>query len=181
MALSKLTSGSPQPKTMKQALKARAKDLNPLIDLLNAATDGTGTGLKVASLTSDTINETTSGNGVTVDSVKLQDGMVSMLTTTLTATGSDQTDAAQIASQVVFVTGAGDAKGVKLPAVAANKIVFLINTANAELKIYPATKEKIQGKTANANITLAAYGVAIFGYKAAGDWYATEITAGAVG
>ena len=178
MTLSKLTSVSPQPKTMRQALKARAKDLDPLIDLLNAATDGTGTGLKVASLTSDTINETTSGNGVTVDSVKLQDGMVSMLTTTLAATGTTQTNAAQIASQVVFVTDANGTAGVKLPAVAANKIIFLINTANAILKIYPATGEKIQTK---ASIDLAVYGVAIFGYKAAGDWYATEITAGAVG
>jgi hypothetical protein len=39
MALSKLTSRTPQPKTMRQALKARAKDLDPLIDLLNAAGD----------------------------------------------------------------------------------------------------------------------------------------------
>jgi len=180
MALSKLTSRTPQPKTMRQALKARAKDLDPLIDLLNAATDGTGTGLAVSSLKTDTINETTSGNGITVDGVKLQDGMVSMLTTTLAATGSTQANAAQIASQVVFVTGADADKGVKLPAISANKVIFLVNTANAVLKIYPATGEKIQGGTANANISLAAYGVAIFGYKAAGDWYATEITAGAV-
>lgn len=159
---------------MEDALKVTAKDYNTLVDAFNAVVPSLG------EANADTISEYTSEAGVTVDGVKLQDGMVSMLTTTLAAAGSTQANAAQIASQVVFVTGADAATGVKLPAVAANKVIFLINTANAVLKIYPAAGEKIQGGTTNANISLAAYSVAIFGYKAAGDWYATEITAGAV-
>ena len=174
MALSKIGKTPTTINRMEDALKVTAKDYNALADAFNAVVPALG------EANADTVNEYTPGEGVTVDGVKLQDGMVSMLTTTLAATGTTQTDAAQIASQVVFVTGANATTGVKLPAVAANKIVFLINTANAVLKIYPATGEKIQGGTANANISLAAYGVAIFGYKAAGDWYATEITAGAV-
>jgi len=174
MALSKIGKTPTTINRMRDALKVTAKDYNALTDAFNAVVPALG------EANADTVSEYTSGEGVTVDGVKLQDGMVSMLTTTLAATGTTQTDAAQIASQVVFVTGANTTTGVKLPAVAANKIVFLINTANAVLKIYPATGEKIQGGTADANIALAAYSVAIFGYKAAGDWYATEITAGAV-
>ena len=174
MTLKKIGKRTTPVSRIQDALKVQAKDYNTLVDAFNAVVPSLG------EANADTISEYTSEAGVTVDGVKLQDGMVSMLTTTLPATGSTQTNAAQITSQVVFVTGANTTTGVKLPAVAANKVIFLINTANAVLKVYPASSEKIQGGAANANIALAAYSVAIFGYKAAGDWYATEITAGAV-
>jgi hypothetical protein len=75
----------------------------------------------------------------------------------------------------VFVTGADATKGVILPTVTNGKFIIVVNTANAVLKIYPASGEKIQGGTANANISLAAYSVFLCGYKASGDWYGTEI------
>lgn len=151
-----------------------ADKFNELVEEVTAINPSTNT------LKANIISEATSASGVTVDSVLLKDGMVSMATQTLAAAGYVQGDAGAITSQLVFVTGADATKGVVLPSVANGKVVFLINTANAILKIYPASGEKIQGGTANANISLAAYGVAIFGYKTAGDWYTTEITAGAV-
>ena len=147
---------------------------NPVVDKVNSLSSEDGV------VDADTISEVATGGGVTVDGVLLKDGAVSMLTQTLAATGTNQATASQIAGQLVFVTAADATTGVKLPAVANGTVIFLINTANAVLKIYPATGEKIQGGTANVNISLAAYGVSIFGYKAAGDWYSTEITGGAV-
>jgi len=57
---------------------ARAKDVNPIIDVVNAMTDGTSTAAAFSSITVDTIAETTSGNGVTVDSVLIKDGAVDL-------------------------------------------------------------------------------------------------------
>lgn len=129
------------------------------------------------------IIENVTNNGVTIDGVVLKDGMVTMATQILPATGSTIEDAAPITGQMVVVTLANATKGVLLPSLMnedTNKVIFLINTANAVLKIYPRDGQSIQGGTASAPISLAAYGVAIFTFKASGDWYAAEITGGAV-
>ena len=66
------------------------------------------------------------------------------------------------------------------------KVGVFSNSADSEeivaraKHVNPTSGEKIQGGTANANISLAAYSVFLCGYKASGDWYGTEITAGAV-
>ena len=150
-----------------------AAQLNELIDEVTDVNPSAGT------MKANTISEYTSGSGVTADGVLLKDGMVSMATQTLAAAGSTQGDAGAITSQVVFVTGADATKGVVLPAVAANKVVIILNQANAVLKIYPASGEKINGGTANAAISVAAYSFTVLGYKAAGDWNAAENSAAA--
>lgn len=143
-----------RPKNVGGAYTVRSKQFNELVDELAD------------------VNEI---QGVTFDN-----GHVSIATANIVAAGSAQGDATALTGQLNFVTGADAAKGVILPSVAENKVMIVVNTANAVLKIYPASGEKIQGGTANANISLAAYGVFIAGYKASGDWYATEITGGAV-
>lgn len=107
---------------------ARAKDVNPIIDLLNAATDGTGTGLAVSSMTTNTINETTSGAGVTVDGTVVKDYTILPLyakvvsgnsidtegAVALTAAQSGTTFLVDKADGLVFTTpdsGAGDIIG----------------------------------------------------------------------
>ena len=141
-----------------EEIVARAKHVNPIVDVVNGLTDGTGA-LNAASITGTLLN---------------------ISTQTLAAAGSAQGDAGTITGQLVFVTGADATKGVRLPKVTNGKFIIVVNTANAVLKIYPASGEKIQGGTANANISLAAYSVFLCGYKASGDWYGTEITASAV-
>ncbi len=141
-----------------EEIVARAKHVNPIVDVVNGLTDGTGA-LNAASITGTLLN---------------------ISTQTLAAAGSAQGDAGKITGQLVFVTGADATKGVILPTVTNGKFIIVVNTANDVLKIYPASEEKIQGGTANANISLAAYSVFLCGYKASGDWYGTEITAGAV-
>lgn len=141
-----------------EEIVARAKHVNPIVDVVNGLTDGTGA-LNAASITGTLLN---------------------ISTQTLAAAGSAQGDAGTITGQLVFVTDADATKGVILPTVTNGKFIIVVNTANAVLKIYPASGEKIQGGTANANISLEAYSVFLCGYKASGDWYGTEITAGAV-
>jgi hypothetical protein len=174
MALEKIGKIPTPVRRIQDALKVQAKDYNDLVDAFNAVVPVAGTAK------ANTIEEYTTGSGVEVDGVLLKDGTTSMLTQTLIATGTNQATGSAVVGQLVFVTGADATTGVVLPAVSNGKVIFLINTANAVLKIYPASGEKIQGGVADANISLAAYGVCIFGYKAAGDWYTTEITAGAV-
>ena len=141
-----------------EEIVARAKHVNPIVDVVNGLTNGT-VALNAASITGTLLN---------------------ISTQTLAAAGSAQGDAGTITGQLVFVTDADATKGVILPTVTNGKFIIVVNTANAVLKIYPASGEKIQGGTANANISLAAYSVFLCGYKASGDWYGTEITAGAV-
>jgi len=141
-----------------EEIVARAKHVNPIVDVVNGLTDGTGA-LNAASITGTLLN---------------------ISTQTLAAAGSAQGDAGKITGQLVFVTDADATKGVILPTVTNGKFIIVVNTANAVLKIYPASGEKIQGGTAKAIFGLAAYSVFLCGYKASGDWYGTEITAGAV-
>ena len=141
-----------------EEIVARAKHVNPIVDVVNGLTNGT-VALNAASITGTLLN---------------------ISTQTLAAAGSAQGNAGKITGQLVFVTDADATKGVILPTVTNGKFIIVVNTANAVLKIYPASGEKIQGGTANANISLAAYSVFLCGYKASGDWYGTEITAGAV-
>ena len=141
-----------------EEIVARAKHVNPIVDVVNRLTNGTGA-LNAASITGTLLN---------------------ISTQTLAAAGSAQGNAGTITGQLVFVTDADATKGVILPTVTNGKFIIVVNTANAILKIYPASGEKIQGGTANANISLAAYSVFLCGHKASGDWYGTEITAGAV-
>lgn len=173
------------------AVPVYAEQFNELIDELDgtitpsAITTSylTANGVNSTVVTTSYISEKVTGKGVTIDGVVLKDGMITMATQILPATGSTMDDAAPITGQMVIVTGANNTKGVLLPFlmdVDNNKVIFLINTANAVLKIYPRDGQSIQGGTAGAPISLAAYGVAIFTFKASGDWYAAEITGGAV-
>jgi hypothetical protein len=157
MSLTKLTNmNAPnRPSVQEEAHYVRSKHFNNLIKELE------GSGLEAESITATTVNATE----------------VMLGTGTIAAAGSTQADATAVTNQLTFVTAANATKGIILPSISENKVVIIVNTANATLKIYPASGEKIQGGTANANIILAAYGVFIAGYKAAGDWYATEITA----
>ena len=172
-AISKPTKDTRFLKTMDEALVVRKGELDPLIDRVNSIASDSG----VISATSATLNNV---SATTMAATNVNPTNLTLTTQTLAAAGSAQGDAGSITGQLVFVTGADATKGVKLPAVGNGKFIILINTANNVLKIYPSSGEKIQGGTGDANISLAAYGVCIFGYKAAGDWYTTEITAGAV-
>lgn len=172
-AISKPTKDTRFLKTMDEALVVRKGELDPLIDRVNSIATDSG----VISATSAAL---TSVSATTVAATNVNPTNLTLTTQTLAAAGNAQGNAGVITGQLVFVTGADATKGVILPTAADGKFIILINTANAVLKIYPASGEKIQGGTGDANISLAAYCVCIFGYKAAGDWYTTEITAGAV-
>ena len=95
---------------------------------------------------------------------------------TIAATGSLTTDAAQITGRTIFVTGADDTKGVKLPPVSDNAMLFITNSvASKGLKVWPSTGEKINGGTADASVTITSSATdtssAMLYKKTTGDWY----------
>lgn len=92
---------------------------------------------------------------------------------TVAATGSDQSDAAAIATGITWVTAADATKGVKLPAAAAGKICFVKNddTANAILKVYPNTDDTINAIAANSPISMAAKTACVFCCYDATAWF----------
>ena len=101
-------------------------------------------------------------------------------TETVVATGSSQTDAADITQDNAIVTGGDATKGVILPSYAIDRIITVHHMeATIGLKIYPASGEKINGGTADAAVTITSAGSdtssIVFSRKAAGDWYGIAI------
>jgi hypothetical protein len=90
----------------------------------------------------------------------------------INAAGDAQANATAITSAVVLVDAADGAKGVRLPASAAGKLVFVINKVAAvhALKVYPATGGKIDAGNANAASEIAAGKRAVFLGDGA-DWW----------
>lgn len=90
--------------------------------------------------------ELTASGGVTVGTSGL-----TLPVETVAAAGSTAGNAAVAAVYgVIIATGADAAKGIKLPAAAAGKVVIVKNAdaANAILKVYPGTGDKINSGTA---------------------------------
>lgn len=72
----------------------------------------------------------------------------------LAATGTVQADAAQLIAGFNYVTGADDAKGVKLPGAKKGLAVIIKVGPGADLKVWPATGDAINDGSANASITV---------------------------
>lgn len=127
-----------------------------------------------------TINSGTATlNTLTVSGVLTASGGVTLPVTAVAATGADNTDAAEITGYgVVHATGANATKGVKLPAAAAGKIIILKNAdaANAVLKVYPATGDKINSGTATTGaLSMAAKTAAMFVAIDGTDWFSLPL------
>jgi hypothetical protein len=94
---------------------------------------------------------------------------------TLAATGSTQTDAAQIVSAsgaLVTVTAADATKGVRLPPITDVGQEYVVkNVDNAVLKVYGSTGGVINTLSANAAISMAARTVATFTAVNSTTWY----------
>lgn len=91
---------------------------------------------------------------------------------TVAAAGSTNADATPITTPGVLVTAGDATKGAILPALAAGKMVFVKNGANAVLKIYPPAGAAINALTATTGaISLAANTSAIFWFYSATQVY----------
>ena len=90
---------------------------------------------------------------------------------TVAAAGSDQAGAALLSAGFNYVTGADDAKGVKLPTAVAGTIVIIKVGPGADLKVYPNTSDKINDGLANAAITVVDDVCFMLIAKDATDWY----------
>lgn len=98
---------------------------------------------------------------------------------TVAATGSTQTDAAQLAGGFTLVTAADATKGVKLPAAVAGRVVIIKNAdaANAVLKVWPSTDDAINAVAANGSYSMAAKtSVMLVAYDAT-TWYSIPLVA----
>jgi hypothetical protein len=96
----------------------------------------------------------TLGTAQTVSGVKTFSAMPVIPVATVAATGADQSGAAAITTGFTLVTGADDAKGVKLPAAAAGLMCIIKVGDGADLKVYPNTDDAINAIAANSPITV---------------------------
>jgi hypothetical protein len=121
-------------------------------------------------LSNPTITGTLTGNVV---------GNITFPVAAVAAAGSNSTDATAISDYgVVHATGADGTKGVKLPVAAAGKVVIVKNSdaANAILKVYPATGDKINSGTATTgSLNMAAKTSAVLVAIDATDWFSIPL------
>lgn len=103
-------------------------------------------------------------------------GLLSLDSATVAAAGSAQGDAGALADGFSLVSAADGTKGVKLPTAAAGGLCIVKNNANAVLKVYPNTSDKIDGGSANAAVSVQPYTTVVFVAYDATDWYSTQVS-----
>ena len=103
-------------------------------------------------------------------------------TQTVAAAGSDQDGAGAISATggpVVFVTGADNTKGVRLPALADVSVGQLVlvcnNLSNKTLEIYPGTDDAINVLSDNGGLTVAADTITLFIKMDSAEWFGAEL------
>lgn len=136
------------------------------------------------------INGVTAGTGLASKALVLNSsgnvampatGIIGLSRAALAAAGSDSTDAAVIATQVVAVTASDGTKGVALPLAATTTgPILVINTVTtAALKVYPvnAGNDNINALAEDAAFTIGAGKSAWFIPTSATQWYCADLAA----
>lgn len=96
-------------------------------------------------------------------------------TATVAATGTNQGNAAAIATGFTLVSGADGTKGVLLPVAAAGLVCIVKNGAAAVLKIWPASGDAINALSVDAAFSVAAsVGLLLVAYDAT-TWYSVPL------
>lgn len=98
-----------------------------------------------------------------------------LVPTTVAATGSTQTDAAQIVSSFTLVTGADATKGVKLPIATAGRTITIKNSSASALKVWPTTGDGINAIAVNSAMTIAAQTCPTFRAYDTTTWYTNPL------
>jgi hypothetical protein len=112
-----------------------------------------------------------SGDSPTFGSLTLTGDFMPSIATAVSAAGTNQSGATELAKVYNLVTTVGSGAGVKLPTAAEKLTYTVVNTTATNLLIYPNLSDKINGGTANAAVTLAAGSSVTFIAKDATDWY----------
>ena len=101
---------------------------------------------------------------------------------TVAAAGSDQAGAGAItqgSGAVVIVTGADDAKGVRLPLLSdctAGEVYFVMNNlSNKTLEVYPGSGDAVNVSSDNTAITVAADTINMFICMDSAEWFGAEL------
>ena len=101
---------------------------------------------------------------------------------TVAAAGSDQAGAGAItqgSGAVVIVTGADDAKGVRLPLLSdctVGEVYFVMNNlSNKTLEVYPGSGDAVNVSSDNTAITVAADTINMFICMDAAEWFGAEL------
>jgi hypothetical protein len=96
---------------------------------------------------------------------------------TVTATGSAQTDAAALGSAFTLVNGADGTKGVILPVADPGQVIIVKNGAAAILRIYPAPGAAVNALSVNASYNIAASTATMLVAYSPTLWYSLPLLA----
>lgn len=93
------------------------------------------------------------------------------ISATVSAAGTNQSGATELADVYNIVTTVSSGAGVKLPTAEAQLTYTVVNTTATNLLVYPNVSDKINGGTANAAVTVSGGSAVTFVAKDATDWY----------
>ena len=93
------------------------------------------------------------------------------ISATVSAAGTNQSGATELADVYNIVTTVGSGAGVKLPTAEAQLTYTVVNTTATNLLVYPNVSDKINGGTVNAAVTVPGGAAVTFVAKDATDWY----------
>lgn len=94
-------------------------------------------------------------------SVRLAHALAGTVAATVSAAGTNQSDATLIASDNNLITTASDGQGVILPSFNAGTI-WIANATAVNVFVYPVSGGKLNGQTANAALELPPARAAVF-------------------
>jgi hypothetical protein len=89
----------------------------------------------------------------------------------ISAAGTDQSGATELADVYNIITSVSSGQGVKLPTAAAQLTYTVVNTTATNLLVYPNVSDKINGASANTAVTVPGGSAVTFVAKDATDWY----------
>lgn len=160
----------------------RNQNIDPAAAIAVTKISGGVSTTNTATLTNKTLTAPTITAPVITGAMTVADGAT--LTTpdmtinvqAVAAAGSNQSDATaatETGPAFIHGTGADATKGIKLPAAAAGRILFVKNSdaANAVLKVWPATGDGINAIAVNSSLDMAAKTSAVFIALDATTWY----------
>jgi hypothetical protein len=112
-----------------------------------------------------------SGDSPSFGTVTLTGDFKPSIAASVSAAGSNQSGATELAAVYNLVTSVTAGQGVKLPTATAKLTYTVVNTTATSLLIYPNLSDAINGGTVNAAVTLPAGTSVTFIAKDATDWY----------
>jgi hypothetical protein len=118
-----------------------------------------------------TANANIDANVVTANYITSNSFVIKSVGTTITATGTVQSDATPLTKSINVVSSAAVGTGVVLPTATAGMTIYITNTSANTINVYPAVGASINTGASNASVSLSSNVTTQFIAPSATQWF----------